>query len=216
MTRKFSEPKRNQSNREKKPLEISQGNWREYLNKEFSKSIEIIKDYSNISESEDILRTQLSFLMSLYDYLIHEVLKYKMLDIFDGNNADGIKGFNKFKISMSNLRIAIEHPKNKKWLENEIESQKGGASFINPNKTLEALSIVSSENILGKYCMDNKKDYNQFIEELSTLNKRRNKIVHEMDIIDKNTWKRQEIKKKEVDDYVKLIEDLGNYIINKI
>ena len=62
---------------------MSYETWREDLKKNFEESLNSIKRLCENSSSnmDEICRMQISLLMSLYDYTIHEIVRYKMVDI---------------------------------------------------------------------------------------------------------------------------------------
>lgn len=222
MVRKFHEPERIYKDKKIKEVQISQTNWKQNLKERLVKHISIIKNMSNVlinpldTDSEkEILRTKVSFLMSFYDHCIHEIIKYKLIDIFN-SEAPTTKKYFHFKVSMFNVKKAINNPQNPDWLKQEIEFQHGRLSFMNPDKTLEILELVTDTNLLNKYCTENNLIYDDFIKKLSEINFRRNKIVHEMDIFNKLTGERGNINSKEVEEWINLIEVLLIYLIDNI
>lgn len=226
MERNFSEPGRIEKAIEKKPLMITQKDWRKSLESHFVENLKIIEKQGllinklELREGDEILRSQISFLMSLYDYTIHEIVKYKMIDIFNNSGVkpseEVPKKYNQFKVSIKTLKHAINNPTNASWLIKEIEWQNGKLSFINPEKTMEALKIVNDKEIFKEYCLAFNLDYDDFLRELKKLNDRRNKIVHEMDMKDRRQGIRDSVEVQLVNKWIELIKQLVVYLIQEI
>ena len=215
MSRKFSNIGR--IPKEKQKRKINQNTWRKDLSDTFKENLSIIKSLRNTGNSiEEIFRIQVSFLMSLYDYTIHEVIKYKAVDMYNGIEVETEK-YKYFKVSMRTLQRAIKFPNEPlKWLTSELEFQNDKISYINPRRTLEALELITDVNIFEQYCQEEGFDYDSFFKELENLTFRRNEIVHKMDIKNKLTLERNEITINEVDNYISIIEKLVLYVIDRI
>lgn len=105
MNRTFDAPGR--IHKEKQKRKINQSTWRKDLSDTFKENLSIIKSLRNTGNStEEIFRVQVSFLMSLYDYTIHEVIKYKAVDMYNGIEVETEK-YKCFKVSMKTLQKAI-------------------------------------------------------------------------------------------------------------
>ena len=215
MSRVFNDPGR--IPKEKQKRKINQSTWRKDLSDAFKESLNITKSLRNTgNSSEEIFRVQISFLMSLYDYTIHEVIKYKAVDMYSGIEVEAEK-YKYFRVSMKTLQKAIKFPDEPiKWLTSELEFQNDKISYINPRRTLEALELITDVNIFEQYCQEEGFDYDSFFKELENLTFRRNEIVHKMDIKNKLNLERNEITMNEVDNYISIIEKLVLYIIAKI
>lgn len=218
MARKIGSPKRYIKIKYKKDTKMSYETWREDLKTNFKESLDGIKKLSentNINVDE-IHRMQLSLLMSLYDYTIHEIVRYKMVDIYEGV-AEKSRQYDFFKVSMKTLQDAINKPDEPlSWLPQGVSFQNDTTSYINPKKTLEALSLVTDKNMFKEYCTASKEDYDKFFKYMTNLNSRRNKIVHSMDITNKYTLERNQIEKSEIDEALEKIEKLVSFIIDEI
>lgn len=215
MSRVFNDPGR--IPKEKQKRKINQSTWRKDLSDAFKESLNITKSLRNTgNSSEEIFRVQISFLMSLYDYTIHEVIKYKAVDMYSGIEVEAEK-YKYFRVSMKTLQKAIKFPDEPlKWLTSELEFQNDKISYINPRRTLEALELITDVNIFEQYCQEEGFDYDSFFKELENLTFRRNEIVHKMDIKNKLTLERNEITMNEADNYISIIEKLVLYIIDRI
>lgn len=225
MTRNFSFG-RTQRNIEQKSITIPNSSpkstWRKKLKKQFNEHIITIKNMSNHLNTtidhkliEDIYRGQLSFLMSSYDHLIHRILFYKIIDIYNDESLETPQ-YKDLKISISSLKRIINNPKDSDWLEFEIEKQFGEKSFINPYTTLNIFSLLTTKNLLENYCNENNLNYSNTLRKLLQITKRRNQIVHNMDISVIKTGKRAKITLQFVEDSINLINNLGTYFIDNI
>lgn len=225
MTRNFSFGRTPRNIKQKSitlPNSSPKSTWREKLKKRFNEHIATIKNMSNHLNTtidpkliEDIYRGQLSFLMSSYDHLIHQILFHKIIDIYNDESLETPQ-YKELKISISSLKKIINNPKNSYWLELEIEKQFGEKSFINPHTTLNIFSLLITKNLLEDYCNENKLDYSNTFSELLQITKRRNKIVHNMDISETDTGKRTKIALQFVEASINLIDNLGTYFIDNI
>ena len=86
----------------------------------FNEQLEIIKKFeSNDEREQDILRMKISLLMSLYDYIIHEVIKYRLLELSNLEKTKlgtEPKNYIKFKISIKTMKQALINTSNSEKL----------------------------------------------------------------------------------------------------
>lgn len=218
MARKLSSPERFQNTKSQKDIRVNYKTWRNDLKESFVENLDIIKKLQdrNIQDVMEICRMQISLLMSLYDYTIHEIVRYKMVDIYEGV-AEKSRQYDFFKISMRTLQEAINEPERPlSWLLRGVSFQNDMISYINPKKTLEALSFVTDRDMFEEYCKDSGKEYSEFFSYLADLNSRRNQIVHSMDIKNKRTLERNDITQQETEEILNTVRELVIYLIEKI
>ena len=218
MARKLSSPERFQNTKSQKDIRVNYKTWRNDLKESFVENLDIIKKLQdrNIQDVMEICRMQISLLMSLYDYTIHEIVRYKMVDIYEGV-AEKSRQYDFFKVSMRTLQEAINEPeKPLSWLLRGVSFQNDMISYINPKKTLEALSFVTDRDMFEEYCKDSGKEYSEFFSYLANLNSRRNQIVHSMDIKNKRTLERNDITQQETEEILNTVRELVIYLIEKI
>ena len=139
------------------------------------------------NDLSDILRSQIVYSVSALDKFIHELVRIGMLQSFTGTRPKTDK-FNAFTISMNTWeQIQISstlggHP-SEYWFEQEIILKNKTASFQEPAKIADGLSLIWTENrkwtkiaaLVGQPEEDLKKMLKNIVD-------RRNKIVHEADI----------------------------------
>ncbi|WP_211494227.1 MULTISPECIES: HEPN domain-containing protein [unclassified Fusobacterium] len=218
VARKLSSPERFQNTKSQKDIRVNYKTWRNDLKESFVENLDIIKKLQdrNIQDVMEICRMQISLLMSLYDYTIHEIVRYKMVDIYEGV-AEKSRQYDFFKVSMRTLQEAINEPeKPLSWLLRGVSFQNDTISYINPKKTLEALSFVTDRDMFEEYCKDSGKEYSEFFSYLAGLNSRRNQIVHSMDIKNKRTLERNDITQQETEEILSTVRELVIYLIEKI
>lgn len=218
MARKLSSPERFQNSKSQKDIRVNYKTWRNDLKESFVENLDIIKKLQdrNIQDVMEICRMQISLLMSLYDYTIHEIVRYKMVDIYEGV-AEKSRQYDFFKVSMRTLQEAINEPERPlSWLLRGVSFQNDTISYINPKKTLEALSFVTDRDMFEEYCKDSGKEYSEFFSYLADLNSRRNQIVHSMDIKNKRTLERNDITQQETEEILNTVRELVIYLIEKI
>lgn len=154
----------------------------------------------------NILRGQVSLLLSAVDFYIHEIIKIELLNI--------IKGERKKTPSLKNCMISVEvfleylsSPNtNNQIFEDEIIYRNSFKSFLEPDKMAEALSLITEEKIFKelfpKLGLLGTKELKDKIKEIF---KRRNSIVHQMDY-NYSTKSQQSITREEVEEYIKFYD----------
>jgi hypothetical protein len=177
--------------------------------------IEVSKLPNDIS---DLLRTEYIYSVSALDKLVHELVRYGMLEAF--RNVRGKT--NKFKAFSINTNTYFEilNPTNiqpvEYWFEQEIILQHKTLSFQAPDKIAEILSLIWAEEhkwqkISAKANM-NERDMKI---KLKNIVNRRNQIVHEADL-NIQTGDRNSIDMNETSDVVDFIYKLGKSIYENV
>lgn len=209
------------------PNEILSGNTLEKdLIKKFNSSIIHIKEKFSLLDfaiSEElklnILRGQVSLLLSAVDFYIHEIIKIELLNI--------IKGERKKTPSLKNCMISVETfleylsslNTNNQIFEDEIIYRNSFKSFLEPDKMAEALSLITEKKIFKELFSElgllKTKELKDKIKEIF---RRRNSIVHQMDY-DYSTRSQQVITREEVESYIefydKFIQKLHILLLKK-
>ncbi|MFR8990446.1 MAG: HEPN domain-containing protein [Fusobacterium sp.] len=158
----------------------------------------------NISEELklNILRSQVSLLLSAVDFYIHEIIKIELLNI--------IKGERKQTPSLKNCMISVQALLdylsslniNNQILEEEIVYRNSFKSFLAPKKMTEALTLISGKKIFKNLFQKlNFSKAEELTDKLTEIFERRNSIVHQMDY-NFSTKKQQTITKEIVEDYI--------------
>lgn len=202
------------------PNENISGNTPEQsLISKFNFSVKCIKDkFSlldyNISDELklNILRGQVSLLLSAVDFYIHEIIKIELVNIIKKERKE-TSSLKNCMISVKTFLEYITSPTiNNQIFEDKIIYRNSFKSFLEPDKMPEALSLITEKKVFKelfpKLGLLETKELKDKIKEIF---KRRNSIVHQMDY-DYSTKTQQTITKEEVEDYIefynKFIQEL--------
>ena len=173
-----------------------------------------IRDSYNISDELklNILRGQVSLLLSAVDFYIHEIIKIELVNIIKKERKE-TASLKNCMISVKTFLEYITSPTiNNQIFEDEIIYRNSFKSFLEPDKMAEALSLITEKKVFkelfSKLGLSDTKELKDRIKEIF---KRRNSIVHQMDY-DYSTETQQTITKEEVEDYIefynKFIQEL--------
>ena len=202
------------------PNENVSGNISEQnLISKFNFSIKCIKDKFSLLKYDisdelklNILRGQVSLLLSAVDFYIHEIIKIELVNIIKKERKE-TASLKNCMISVKTFLEYITSPTiNNQIFEDEIIYRNSFKSFLEPDKMPEALSLITEKKVFKelfpKLGLLETKELKDKIKEIF---KRRNSIVHQMDY-DYSTETQQTITKEEVEDYIefynKFIQEL--------
>ncbi len=170
---------------------------------------------SSTLDLSDILRAQYVMLVSALDHFIHELVKFGMLEIYNGNRKV-TKKFKQFILSTDKdilFQKAIMEEKNDVWIDYQIRHRNGFKSFQEAEKIKEAISLIIDTNIWEEITTNSESGFQQIKRKLNLIIDRRNQISHEADI--EPTY--QELRTIYIDDVkdsILFIESLINRIYN--
>lgn len=158
----------------------------------------------DISEElkSNILRSQVSLLLSAVDFYIHEIIKIELLNIIKRERASTAS----LKNCMISIHSLLEYLSssniNNEILENEIVYRNSFKSFLEPNKMAEALSLITNKKIFNDiYPKLNFQKQKDLTNKMREIFQRRNFIVHQMDY-DYLSKSQKEITQTEVEEYI--------------
>lgn len=167
----------------------------------------------NPIDVSDLLRSEIVYVLSSFDRLIHDLVKIGMVDSFKGNRTT-TNAYKNFNISLNQLE-AINNasvPPAEFVFEQSIVSSHKYLSFQDPDKVSEALSLIWLENHKWqKIATEMGMNQNDLKTELKNIVIRRNQIVHEGDL-DLFTGNIQSIIHSDTQQSVNFIDKLGNSI----
>ena len=190
----------------------------EIFNK-FNNSISLIEDKFELLELDiqqeihkNILRSQIAFLFSCVDYYFHEIIKIGILNIIKEERRET----KKLGTCLISIKIYTEYIRSSNLsqdiLEEEIIHRNSYKSFLDPDKMVDGLSLITDQNILKlifrKMGFDSQKKLKEKIKIGYT---RRNHIVHQMDF-DFSNGSQNEIDKEFVMEYIEFYKSLINEI----
>ena len=129
----------------------------------------------------DLLRGQIVLTVSALDHYIHELTRMGMIEIFELKRPT-TPGFLRFQVTLDGAINGTQTPTSSGWLDREIRTKHGFASFQQADKIADAIRLISSVHLwnevstrLGIPVVDIK-------NRLQLIVDRRNKIAHEADI----------------------------------
>jgi len=134
-----------------------------------------------ILDLSDILRAQYVMLVSALDHFIHELVRFGMIETYNGSRRATQK-FKEFILGLDKNILftkAIMEEKNNEWLNGQIRHKNGFKSFQESDKIKEALYLILEYDIWIKVRQDLGDD---ITSKLNLIIKRRNQISHEADI----------------------------------
>lgn len=170
----------------------------------FDRQIDRARDLAGIATSlevhltgamdlSDIYRAAFVQGVSAFDTFIHAEVRVRMLAIFRGCGGKPTPAFERFRVSLSSVPLAIiaagDPFAGLSWLESEIREQHSFLSFQQPDKVAEAIRLVSEVKLwqelarhLGQGTMNGESGDKILKRRLTLIVDRRNTIVHESDV----------------------------------
>lgn len=171
----------------------------------------------NPTDVSDLLRSEIVYSLSSFDRLIHDLVKAGMVDSFKGNRIP-TNAYKNFSISLNQFDAinAASVPPAEFVFEQTITSSHKHLSFQDPDKVVDALSLIWHENHKWqKIATGMGMNQNDLKTELRNIVIRRNQIVHEGDF-DIFTGNIQSIFQSDTTQSVDFINSLGNTIYNLV
>ena len=174
-----------QPNRDKKKVVI-RNEQEKHILKQFNSSIEVIRQKDEIIQflsahgqpTLEIRQSQIILLMSALDLYIHDIVKYCIIQKFNGNQTK-TKQYKELLIPMQSVELAIQNPESSDWLDEVITSINQYKSFTSYGKIknqLEAVGIKSKK--FSELVLKTESDFgvSDLIEKLRSL---RNRLAHQ-------------------------------------
>ena len=174
-----------QPNRDKKKVVI-RNEQEKHILKQFNSSIEVVRQKDEIiqflsAHGQSILeirQSQIILLMSALDLYIHDIVKYCIIQKFNGNQTK-TKQYKELLIPMQSVELAIQNPESSDWLDEVITSINQYKSFTSYGKIknqLEAVGLKSKK--FNELVLKTESDFgvSDLIEKLRSL---RNRLAHQ-------------------------------------
>lgn len=174
-----------QPNRDKKKVVI-RNEQEKHILKQFNSSIEVVRQKDEIiqflsAHGQSILeirQSQIILLMSALDLYIHDIVKYCIIQKFNGNQTK-TKQYKELLIPMQSVELAIQNPESLDWLDEVITSINQYKSFTSYGKIknqLEAVGLKSKK--FNELVLKTESDFgvSDLIEKLRSL---RNRLAHQ-------------------------------------
>lgn len=163
----------------------------------------------------DVLRAELVFAVSAFDFLIHEFVRIGMSQAFLAPSKR-TTAFKSFRVELSSVEAALSSPATLDWLNQEVIKQHGWQSFQKPDKVASALSLISSKAAWPAISKSLGRPEDDIKTELRLIVDRRNKIAHEADVDPSYPGARWPISLAAVDRAVDFLEALGDAVYSII
>lgn len=130
---------------------------------------------------DDLLRAQIVLAVSALDYYVHELTRLGMIEVFEGHRPQ-TDAFQKFQVTMIGAINGIATPGTSGWLDNEIRTKHGYASFQQADKVADAIRLFSGVPLWNSVSAQLGIDAALLKQQLRLIIERRNKIAHEADL----------------------------------
>ena len=226
MDRKLDLNARAEEVREKKIYKTVQFEANEILER-FNKNIEEIKKQSelisdlkddNLEFYKDILRTQIVFLDSAFDFYMHEITKYGMCKIYDGVWKRTEK-FNNYTIKMKDLYDVENEGRNANWFVEIVNRNSSTEVYMSKDSVIDQLKLIGLDwqqiaNDAFYEEGDTEKPVDKFKRAIQSLFIRRNIIAHQADCIHQ-TAEKNDISEEDVNTHLENIIKIVGAIIFK-
>ena len=165
----------------------------------------------------DVLRASLVMAVSTMDQYIHELVRLGMLEAYRGVRPR-TPTFLKFQVALEKVLPTSSDFDPAAGLEIQIRERHGYQSFQTPDSIAEALRLVSDVNLWNEMAKCIGIERRAITDRLTLITHRRNKIVHEADIMPDYAGQmassdvRSPIDEDLVDDAINFIEQVSENI----
>ena len=210
-----------QPNRDKKKVVI-RNEQEKHILKQFNNSIEVVRQKDEIIQflsahgqsTLEIRQSQIILLMSALDLYIHDIVKYCIIQKFNGNQTK-TKQYKELLIPMQSVELAIQNPESSDWLDEVITSINQYKSFTSYGKIknqLEAVGLKSKK--FNELVLKTESDFgvSNLIEKLRLL---RNRLAHQDQ--QSITSLESELTEEKINQYIdfiyQLVQDIHQTII---
>lgn len=189
------------SKRDLRNLETIENTW----NEQFS----ILQDsfqtlLKTASEKEYVLRSQIAFLFSLFDFILHEIVKLELVNMFAGRWEKTPKYYKDLVISIEEIEEGMEIQFSEEWFLAVLDRKYNTSSLCHFEKMCQQFGLIgiSKKEVADEafYRRGSKlKTEEQFRNTIIQLNDLRNPIVHQASL-HVYSLKAIPIQEKEVED----------------
>ena len=134
-----------------------------------------------VLDASDLLRTQIVLAVSSLDHFIHEIVRFGMLEVYDGKRPP-TDTFRRFQVTMGAAMTGLAGSSTSTWFETEIREKHGYLAFQHPDKIADAVRLFSSCELWPSVASQLGLTVQDVKTELRLIVERRNKIAHEADL----------------------------------
>ncbi len=195
------------------------------IKQHFDENIAAIRDQFSLADdllaqhkeehAKNVWRSQIMFLDSALDFYVHELSKYGILKIFNGEWGKTEK-YKNLGLTMEVLEQGILHAEDQNWLADFLDRTLGKDTYMNYDSVKDQLNLVgikvqdvADRAFYVRGSTDPTKEKMQ--RQLNLLFFRRNRIGHQADRESKNA-QRSDIAKAEVEEFLDDVEKIVSAI----
>ena len=124
--------------------------------------------------------------------------------------------FLRFKVSLENALTGIADNAGEQWIDSEIRTRNGYRTFQDPEEISEAIRLISDVRLWVDVSQRMGSAPDEVKEDLRSIVNRRNKIVHEADMIPSPFEERWPIDRMMVSNAVNMIEKVAEAIYDAV
>ena len=160
----------------------------------------------SVEAAKSILRAQVVFSEGLMDFYIHELSKYCLYQMFEGNWEKSAK-YNSLKIPMSKVEAALFSSKSEDWFFEHINDEYCRTVFLGSDPMKEQLNLIGVpfKDVVARAFPE--LQFGEAKDKINRLFARRNRIVHQNDR-DHATAQQEDIEPSFVREYVSDVRNL--------
>ena len=188
------------------------------INKQFFISDQLINE-SKSTEAEYVWRAQIVFIESAFDFFMHELTKYGLCEIFDGNWSTTAK-YKNIMVDLDTVTKAFQNGQNSGWFLKYINTYYSKDTFVSFDSVKSQMNLLGLDirAIADRVYYDlqsDEKTIDKLKRRLNQLYTRRNLIAHQSDRrhVDAQL---NDISKEIVQEFVSEITDIVNAICDEV
>lgn len=167
----------------------------------------LVDQVTPVCSFDDLLRFEIVQAVSALDAFVHEITLLGMLEIIKGVRASTPQ-FDRFPFSARSV-LNFRASGDVNLLADDIVSRHNHISFQHPKKIAEAIRLFSPVELWNRIGDQLERDPNALKNDLIFVVDRRNKLVHEADIMPPYPMQRWPIKAEEVEQAREFVNALG-------
>lgn len=180
--------------------------------------VEQLKAEGNL-QYKDILRSQIVFLDSAFDFFMHEVTKYGMVQIFQGV-WEKTERYNNFTIRLGDISDVLQNPEQENWLLDIVNDSYAEDTFMSSDAVIGQLNLIGIkwQSVADRAFYEQGSTIptkDKFKRTLKSLFRRRNQIAHQADCLHE-TGAKIDIEREDVETYIGDIEKIVAAISEEI
>ena len=176
----------------------------------------------NITDAENVWRSQIVFLDSAFDFYLHELTKFGMEKIFNGDWGKTAR-YNNLKVKIPYVERALDNPENTEWFAeyaNDEFSRMPMMAYdaVKDQLNLLGLNIQEVANRAFYVQGSTEKTKDKLKRRINELYNRRNLIAHQSDRRPHNAQREiimKEIVDSFIDDVRKIVEAIHSVALEK-